>query len=214
MKKKQKNTVLLVVAAIIVIAAVSWVLIKWPVSTWRGILDDHSFENVVVPTGWQSYVNSQYGFSLSYPGNWQVNTNQLQNDVPAVLFGDPIEGTSTYVLRVSIAKNDNSLSSDGYVADMLARAKAEDVANAKNGPAPQISVAFANATAFAVNENQGYELDNVFEFDHNAEQVYMAHDKEVLVFDFPVADQNPNISSSTENNAMVHEILKTVRFGN
>jgi len=205
---KRRHRTAWIIGTVVVIAAAGVALAKWPISTW-GIFKGNP---PIVPAGWVNYQNSDYGFSLSYPPDWKIFTGQLQNDVPAVLFGNPIEGTTTYTLRVSIAENSNGSSSAEYVADMLARAQAEDLANAKNGPAPQISVQFANASGSAMDNDQEYELNNVFEFDHNAEQIYAAHGNEMLIFDFPVADANPNIASSTENNAIAHEIVNTLTF--
>lgn len=209
MKKRTRRIIFWFVIAVIVIVAVYGALVKWPVSTWQGIWNGLSGKPVV-PAGWVNYQNSEYGFSLWYPPDWRIFTGQLQNDVPAVLFGNPIEGTSTYTLRVSVARNDAGFSSAGYVADMLARVKATDEANGPN--APHVSAQFAAVTPFPVDENQGYELSNVFEFDHQGEQIYVAHGNEVLVFDFPVAGANPNISSPVENNAVAHEIVKTLTF--
>ena len=206
MKKRTRRTISWIVVVIILAAAAVGVCVKWPVSTWGNILNPAP----VIPAGWVNYRNSEYGFSLWYPPDWKVFTGQLQNDVTAVLFGNPIEGTSTYTLRVSIARNDAGFSSAGYVADMLARVKATDEANGPN--APHVSAQFAAMTPFSVDENQGYELSNVFEFDHQGEQIYVAHGNEVLVFDFPVAGANPNISSPTENNAVAHEIVNTLTF--
>lgn len=209
MKKRTRRAIVWFVIAVIVIAAVYGALVKWPVSTWRGIWNELSGKPII-PVGWVNYQNSDYGFSLYYPPDWQVFTGQLQNDVPAVLFGNPIEGTSTYTLRASIGVNNKKFSSAEYVANMLGMLKAEDEANGTNSP--QLSAQFARANAFATDLNDGYELDNVFEFDHNAEQVYVAHGNEIFIFDFPVVDANPNISSPAENNAIAHEILKTLMF--
>ena len=186
---------------VIVIAAIVWIVVaKWPAP-----------KKVVIPAGWQSYQNADYGFSLAYPADWQVNTSQLQNDVPAVLFGNPIEGTTTYTLRVSMEKNDGKLSSAGYVENMLAKMQIDDQTNGTNTPSVMVQFEHASGTPIAANDS--YELYNVFEFDHQAEQVYVAHDDKILVFDFPLAEANPNIASSTENNAIAHEILATLEFG-
>jgi hypothetical protein len=201
MKKRTRAVLGWSVVVVVVVAMVWGVMAKWPKTQ----------EKPVIPAGWQNYTNTEYKFSLYYPVDWQINTNQLQNDVPAVLFGNPIEGTSTYTLRVSIEKNDGKLSSAGYVANMLAKLQAEDQANGPN--APSMSVRFKNASGTPVVENNGYELYNVFEFDHQAEQVYMARGDKVIIFDFPLADANPNLSSPAENNAIVQEILKTVNLG-
>jgi hypothetical protein len=147
---------------------------------------------------------------VSYPADWQVSTSSLQDEIPSIVFGNPIEGTTTYTVRISIAQNNNGLSSSDYVKDMLGKLTTADAANGTN--TPQISAQFASSTAFSVDDNQKFELDDVFEFDHDAEQIYAAHSDEVVVFDFPVADQNPNLSLPADNNAIAHEMLGTLTF--
>jgi len=206
MKKRTWKIVFAIVAIAALAVIIAGILIKWPISTWQGIINGKP----VIPAGWQNYANSDYGFSLAYPPNWQIFTGLLQNDVPSVVFGNPINGTTTYTLRVTIGKNDLSLSSGEYIEHMLGKFVAQDQLNGTN--TPQLSVLFARANAFAVNENGGFELNNVFEFDHNAEQIYIAHNNKVFVFDFPIADQNPNLSAPAENNIIAHQIVKTVSF--
>ena len=87
--------------------------------------------------------------------------------------------------------------------------RAQDAANAKTGPAPTLTPQFKSNYVTTVNGNQVYELFDVFEFDHNAEQVFVAHGTTALRFDFPVADANPNIASPANNNAIAHLILDT-----
>jgi hypothetical protein len=190
-----------VIAAVIVVAVILDVKAKRSVQ-----------EKVVIPAGWQSYENADYGFSLAYPANWQIFTGLLKNDVPEVVLGDPIEGTTTYALDVLIKNNTSTLSSDEYVADMLSKLEAENQANGTGTPSAFVQFVNASGSDVTVAGNDGYELNDVFEFDHNAEQIYVAHNNKTLVFDFPVVDTNPNISSSTENNAIAHEIVNTLSF--
>ncbi len=213
MKKRtwRKRIWLTMVALIVLATAGIFVFARLQPLKWKEAMAQLSGVPLP-PAGWIKYDGSAYGFSLYYPPDWQVSTGTLGGDPPSVVFGNPLTGTTTYALRVSIAKNDSKFSSAAYVEDMLARAKAQDEASAVVGPAPQVSAQFASATAFAVDNNQEYELDNVFEFDHNAEQIYAAHGAQIFVFDFPVADQNPNIASSTANNAIAHEIVGTLEF--
>jgi hypothetical protein len=206
MKKRSQHVLVWSVVGIVVVAVIVGVFIKW------GMNEENSSPGIVPPAGWVNYQNSDYGFSLSYPPDWQISTSTLENDVPSVVFGNPIEGTTTYTLRVSVEKNIGNLSSAQYVMDVLTQAETEDETNGTSSPS--VSAQFASSTAFAVDQNAGYELDNVFEFDHNAEQIYVAHGGEALIFDFPVADVNPNIASSTENNIIAHQILGTLSFTN
>jgi hypothetical protein len=170
-------------------------------------IDDLSGVNT---STWQAYNNAKFGFSLEYPSNWQLSTNGLSGSGPFIALGNPLSGTSTYVMDIFIENNSSSLSAGEYVHQLLAADKAEDAANAKNGPAPAVTPQFEKSYFTTVAGTKAYELFEVFEFDHNAERIYVANGNTVLRFDFPVADTNSNLSSPTNNNAIAHLILDTL----
>lgn len=166
---------------------------------------------------WQTYQNSQYGFELEYPPSWQISTNGLAGATPFVAFGNPLDGTKTYALDVFIENNTSSLASGEYAHAVIAAAKAQDAANASSAPgglAPQTAPQFDKAEVLTIATYPAYELYNVFEFDQNVERIYVAHSDEALRFDFPVAQENPNLSLPVANNAVAHEILNTLVFTN
>ncbi len=163
-------------------------------------------------SAWQTYRNDTYGFSFNYPQNWQIYTNGLLGDTPFVSIGNPLQGTSTYALSVFIHKNPNGLSSGEYVHAFLADERAQDAANALRGPAPMVASQFTKSFITTVSGLPAYELFQVFEFDHNAERIYVAHGDTVLQLDFPVAEANPNLSSPIHNNALAHQIVNTLTF--
>ncbi len=115
-------------------------------------------------------------------------------------------------MDVFIEQNPQSLSSGQYAHQLLAAARAQDAANAKNGSAPSVIPQFATSYLTTVNGNAAYELFDVFEFDHNAERIYVAHGTIALSFDFPAADPNPNLASPANNNAIAHMIMDTLVF--
>ncbi len=168
--------------------------------------------NAIDISGWQAYHNAQYGFSIRYPQNWKMYMGGLAAATPFVALGNPLSGTTTYVMYISIEQNPQSLSSAEYVHQLLANDRAQDAANAKNGPAPTITPQFASNYITAVNGYSAYELFHVFEFDRDAEQIYVAHGTVALRFDFPVSDPNPNIASPANNNAIAHMIVQTLSF--
>lgn len=169
-----------------------------------------STATVVDMSGWQTYKNSTYGFSVNYPQDWQVSTDGLTASVPFVAIGDPLQGTSTYVIGIFIESNPAGLSSGAYAHQVVNDARTTDATNAKNGPAPQTAPQFTKSFVTTAGNNEGYELFRVFEFDHNAERIYVAHGTSTLRFDFPVAEENPNLSLPVKNNAIAHQIIGTL----
>lgn len=182
----------------------------------------NSGTNTVVDTsGWMDYHNAQYNFDFQYPPDWEISTTGLNNTSPFVAVGNPLSGTKTYAVDVFIQTDPNGLSSGEYVHEMLAADRAQDAASgADKGSAPQVTPQYTGTSILEIGEQdqsgqspyEAYELSGVYEFDHNADQVYIADGKYILRFDFPVAEENPNISLPVTNNAVVQEILTTLQL--
>lgn len=203
-------------AILIVVAGVALVLVYTATRAIGQILafndNTPSTALIVDESGWQTYKNETYGFSINYPQTWRIATDGLSANVPFVALGNPLQGTSTYALEIFIENNSSSLSSGEYVHQLLSADKAEDAANAASGPAPQITPQFTKSFVTQAGSHDAYELFHVFEFDHNAEKIYVAHGNVVLRFDFPTAEENPNLSSPAHNNAVAHEIIDTLMW--
>lgn len=161
---------------------------------------------------WQTYHNAEFGFSLQYPPNWQLFTSGLSANTPFIALGNPLNGTTTYTMEIFIEQNPQSLSSAEYVHQVLSADRAQDAANATNEPAPTVTPQFKTSYLTTINGTDAYELFDVFEFDHNAEQIYVASGMTMLHFDFPVSDANPNIAAPANNNAIAHMIVDTLVF--
>jgi cytoskeletal protein RodZ len=215
MTREQEPISALVAILIAVAALIIFVFIV--VSNRLQALQDEITASNAAPvdvSGWQTYENSQYGFEIEYPPQWQVSTDGLTSQTPFVSFGNPLGGPKTYDLDVFIEGNPNSLSSGSYAHAVLDAARAQDTANASSGPAPTTAPQFTKSYVLTIGGYTAYEFYNVFEFDHNAEQIYVAHGEEALRFDFPVAQENANLSLPVANNAIAHQILNTLVFTN
>jgi hypothetical protein len=149
-------------------------------------------------SGWTDYHNAQYNFDFDYPPTWQLSTSGLANTTPFVAVGDPLDGTSTYAVEIFI-ENTSSLSSGEFVHQIFAT----DRPHYQGAAILQVGASSYDA----------YELESVYEFDHNADQIYVADGTIVLRFDFPVAEENPNISLPVINNGLAYGIVNTLSFG-
>lgn len=202
---REKEPFSALLAIIIAIASVGVFVFIVVIQRLQSLQDEISASTAapVDVSGWQTYSNSQYGFELEYPPQWQLSTDGLANDSPFIAFGNPLDGTSTYDLDVFVENNSSSLSSGEYVHALVAAAKASDTL-----------LQFDKSEVLTVGSYPAYELYNVFEFDQGAERIYVAHGDEALRFDFPVAQENPNLSLPIANNAVAHEIVDTLVFTN
>jgi hypothetical protein len=164
-------------------------------------------------SSWKTYTSTVFGFSFKYPPNWRSSGDPLTVVNPHIFFGNPLNGTTTYTLKVFVYDNPLGLAPADFVRAMIASDTAADASNSAGGPAPQLAPQFDQAYTTTVAQYPAYELYNVFEYYENAEQIYVQQGKQMLVFDFPVADENPNIANAALNNAMAHAILGTLTIG-
>ena len=175
---------------------------------------------------WSVYRDDTYGFQVSYPPGWTLDASGLGNVDPFIAIGNPLSGKKTYELTITIQNNTSSLSSGEYVHALLDADKANDVASgASAGHAPSVTPQYEKTKVLSVGgaalhasdagvaqSYLAYELYGVYEFDHLGEQIYVAHGAETLRFDFPVAQENPNISLPVANNSIAHEIVDSLVY--
>lgn len=213
---REKEPFSALLAIIIAIAAIGCFVFVVVIQRLQTIQNEVT-ANQVAPvdvSGWTTYQNTQYGFELEYPPDWTLSTDGLTGQTPFIAIGNPLEGTKTYVLQVFIESNPNVLASGDYAHTILNSDRAQDLQNASSGVAPQVTPKFDKAYVLTVGGYPAYELYNVFESDHNAERIYVAHGDEALQFDFPSAEENQNLFLPAANNNVAHAIINTLVFTN
>ena len=157
---------------------------------------------------WKSFVSNDLGVSLKYPADWKVNG--ALGEQTLLRIGHPLSGMVIYDMTVEIQDNPQGLSPSAFVAQMLADDAAEDVKNGAPTASPPITPSFDHQFNLAVSDISAYELYRVFRFDEHTEQIYVQHGTTMIVFEFPVAEANPNLSEPVANNAVAHEIVNTL----
>lgn len=164
-------------------------------------------------SGWNTFTSKVFGFSLAYPPTWKKSADALTLTRPHIAFGNPLTGTTTYTLFVSVYSNPDHLSSEEYVRAMLASSTAADKASgAASGTAPRLTPRFVSQFPRTVNGIPAYELSDIFEYFYQGDRIYIAHGSYVIAFDFPVARENPNIADPIANHATAEAIINSIHM--
>jgi hypothetical protein len=158
-------------------------------------------------TQWQTYTNEKYKFRIQYPGDWELSETKSASAKGIVYFGHPLNGKLTYVMYVLALPNPEKLSSKAFVEKMLAQIQAEY----NEGVRPS-TVKYESAKELTLADSDAYELEDVFAYDQNEEEIYLAKGENVFQFTFPVAEENSNFSEPIANNQIIHQMLNTLEF--
>ncbi len=163
-------------------------------------------------SGWKAFTDQRYGVTLKYPANWQVNGALGKQTLLRI--GHPLSGMAVYMMTVEVKDDPQELSPKAFVAKILADDAAEDVRNGAPTASPPVTPSFAKEFDLTVGGYPAFELYRVFRFDEHTEQIYVQHGATMLVFEFPVAEANPNLSEPVANSAIAHEIINTLILKN
>lgn len=164
-------------------------------------------------SNWKIYTSDTFGFTLRYPGAWEKSNDPLTVVNPHVFFGNPMSGTTTYELGLFVASNPQNFTAEEYVKNILAQDALEDASSgAPRGLAPTVTPKFTRQFSLTVGSTTAYELDGVFEYDRRAEQIYIQQNRQMLMFNFPTAEPNPNVSDAVANNAVAHQMIATLEL--
>lgn len=184
-------------------AGYSWCEVKQKcLRIWEEKCDVATTTSIVDTKDWKTYVNEEYGFEFKYPKGWEV----LQRNKGMVQIGNPLSGLRVFHLSVSIEDNPNQLSAKSYaenfVKNRLAEIERDGVGVVRYDQEFETKVGAFNA----------YEFKNYFNFDQHSERIYVTQNTHAFVFEFPVAEENPNLNKPIENNAVSHQILSTFKL--
>jgi|GEM_PF-1568898 len=151
------------------------------------------------------YKNERYEFQLKYPDKWEVSFFEKNEAGFAWLaFTAP---TGNYIFKIFILDNPEELSSREWVSRLL-----QDSSEKGARDVPGFPIIFQAQKELAIAGLPAYELYGVFAYDQSNEEIYLARGSLLYKFEFPVAEENPNLSEPVENNKIVHEMLNTFRF--
>ena len=213
----KKVWIILVIALIIFVGAAYWIYLKlYPTPMPTGYLlknelpNQNNFQSqattpmtsttqtTVPPTdvtaNWQTFTDNQYGFSLKYPPGWNIYASTSSSYIA-------LSPSSTSVgvwFSVGFYPNPQKMTSAEFVSSTLQSAQSEGQPIYFNSELP-VMVASSSAE----------ELDGVslFGTTDKSDQVYIAHDSDVLAIEL---GYTPDTSSSSV--ATLRQILETITF--
>src|SRR3989338_3729326 len=198
MKKSTITIIILAIAAVAVAGLAYTQLTKSEPGSRRSVSNINQNVNVydkpnpywtVDSESWQTFVNKEYGYQIDVPPGWDTRVGP---DSKQVCIGN-CEGMKTYSLRISIEDNPQKYSSKDFVHWDKQYYDKEYPVVVGDG-------------------YEAYEFYNVWGGDESNEIIFLAKDDIVIRFSFSIARENTNLDNPIENNALVHEALKTFKF--
>lgn len=153
---------------------------------------------------WKTFINEEYGYQIDVPPGWEVEPPQREY---SYIYINKKGEKAQFPLVITIQENSNKYSSKEFISNL--RQEYEEYCQKK----PCGSWRYDKEYDIIIGDGyKACELYNVFAYDQSDERIYLAKDDIVIQFSFPVAKENPNLDNPIENNALVHQALKTFKF--
>src|SRR5690348_7338732 len=118
MKKRNKTNRDVIIIALFLSLGIAAVAYYSSAPTGSEVASSAAGEGIA--SNWVSYTSSKYGFSFSYPGNWQIEQYDGPEGLPYVLVGNPRKGQPAYALKIWIVPLKESVTAQTYVEKLLA----------------------------------------------------------------------------------------------
>lgn len=166
----------------------------------------------IIPTSdatanWKVYTNKDFSFAIKYPPHWGMSETGYHgpNEGSMLVWGEPakLEGLAVFSLYLFINENPERLSSEEYVSRI--------VGQVGKGESPE-KISYKEKHESVIGGIKVVELYGVFAYDQSEERFYLPVGNKMLVFTFPIPEENPNIFKPIENNILAHKVLSSFKF--
>jgi len=150
---------------------------------------------------WKVFRSEAYGYETKYPLEWDYNTNQ--KDPGIYWLGHPVNTLEPFWLSIRVFDNPDQLTSKQWVDKILS----ENQRLVGSG-----GIQYKERKELTVAGLPADELYGVMAYDRSDEQIYLAKEDKLFYFNFPVADENPNLADPVGNNKKSWLIINTLKF--
>ena len=187
---------------------------KQGLEIFKQMLNTFEFVDDLDISKWQTYQNTEYGFEFKHPNYWYVEEYisadiaslviKIRKDALGFLFEGDTRGPFKAVIKFYILSNPEQYTSKEWVERQIEKGE-------KSGY--QIFQHGSRYDTF-VGKYPAYEIYGVapLGYENKYEDIYLAYNKLIFNFSFPIAEKNPSVYNPISNNKIAHKILSTFKI--